>query len=712
MRTWMLLFTLFLFTQATGSPLPQRAKADSLAGRLASVTKADTAKASLLLAYAKSLLSLAPDSAEIISNQAIILSKKLGFSYGVIKGLNIIAISYWYRNNVAKAIPAFHKALDFCRREGQGDLESMVANNLGVYYIRLGFPDSALKYNLIARDVALKINNRTRYIKAIADLAQVSFNLGNFVDAIEYNMEVKNYYDSCNQLYDLEICYMRIALIYSSINDFQKSIQNYHRALQINEIVKDASIKMMIYQNIGLLYIEQKKNLDSATYYLQRSLDMAKQMNAQETILAAQTNLGNIALKSLDYQKSIAIFNEVLSLPLIPSRNKERASIWVSLGSAYQGLNKLKEAEYYTHKAIMLARELKFQSIELIATKTMAELEAKKGNYASAYHYYVRHAALKDSLGNSDTKRKIDEIIFTSSLKAKEQENLILQQENINRLKTIQYQRYIIIAGIVVLLLGAGLLLVIVRSSRRQKKMNSVLDLKNKELSELNITKDKFFSIIAHDLKSPFNGLLGLLTELDENYDDLDEISRHRIIGSLKRSSHNTFNLLVNLLDWSRSQQGQLQCHPVEVLLDEIVQEVVVMLAARALVKSHQLVSQVEPGTPVFADPQILRGMLLNLVNNAIKFTPSGGNITIVAIRQENRLMVEVTDTGIGIPPEEVEKLFRIDMQFKRRGTENEPGTGLGLVMCKEFSTLMGGEIGVTSTPGVGSTFYFTIPGK
>jgi signal transduction histidine kinase len=365
----------------------------------------------------------------------------------------------------------------------------------------------------------------------------------------------------------------------------------------------------------------------------------------------------------------------------------------------------------YAKNGIKLAEEQKFIKYERSACKILGDVEAKKKNYKSAFEYYVRYATLQDTLGNEIVKKKMAEVVFQNALNQKESENLLLQKDNEFKQQTIHNQQFLIVAAGVILLLGFILLVVTIRNNRKQHLLNKILDQKNKELKELNLTKDKFFSIIAHDLKGPFNGLLGLLTELDDNYDDLDELSKHRIIGSLKRSSHNTYNLLINLLDWTQSHGGKLTNVPQEFLLHEVTNEVLITLSARAVAKNQNLVNNIKQGTRVNADPQIVQAMLLNLVNNGIKFTPAGGTITVRIPEQENPLYlrVEVADNGVGIPESEVTNLFRIDTQYKQRGTENEPGTGLGLVMCKEYANLLGGEIGVRSEPGIGSVFHFTI---
>ncbi len=300
--------------------------------------------------------------------------------------------------------------------------------------------------------------------------------------------------------------------------------------------------------------------------------------------------------------------------------------------------------------------------------------------------------------------------MFTNALQQKENENLLLQKDIKIKHKTIQNQQLFVVIAAIILVLGSLLFLVIARNNRKQRALNQVLDQKNNELYELNQTKAKLYSVIAHDLRSPFSGLLGILTELDENFEKYDEEAKHKMVNSLKRSSHNTFNLLVNLLDWTRFQRGKVEVHPAEINIKGILQEVCVVLLSRAEAKNQSLNDESDESLQIFTDPDILKSVLLNLTNNAIKFSRIGGVITLKANRLNQHIRFEVADNGIGIPQDEIAGLFSIDMKFQRLGTAKEPGTGLGLLMCKEFVGLLGGEIGVESKPDVGSVFWFTIP--
>ncbi|MDP4276919.1 MAG: ATP-binding protein [Bacteroidota bacterium] len=230
------------------------------------------------------------------------------------------------------------------------------------------------------------------------------------------------------------------------------------------------------------------------------------------------------------------------------------------------------------------------------------------------------------------------------------------------------------------------------------------------ELKELNATKDKFFSIISHDLKNPFAGLLGisdiLISEIQEKqYDSLDEYAK-----LIKDFSEQGYKLLINLLDWSRSQRNTIQVDIKPQSLAAVIDNAKAANNLQSNEKNIKITCTSRQDYLVLADANMLNTIMRNLLSNAIKFTNEGGEITISDEVRENKLVVSVTDNGIGIKPENIGKLFRIDTNFTTKGTRLEEGTGLGLILCKDFLKKMDGDIWLISEEGKGSTFSFSLP--
>lgn len=230
------------------------------------------------------------------------------------------------------------------------------------------------------------------------------------------------------------------------------------------------------------------------------------------------------------------------------------------------------------------------------------------------------------------------------------------------------------------------------------------------ELKEINLSKDKFFSIISHDLKSPFQGLLGFTEMLNEDYDSMDNEQRKNIIKEIRQSSVHIYNLLINVLEWSRLQTRRVDFDPEKISLGNKIDEIKNLLFVNAINKEITIHNEVNPDCFVFADDNMLRSVLHNLLSNAIKFTRQGGYVKFRASLAGNFYVVNVIDNGIGISQDDIGKIFSIGIQYSTKGTSNEQGTGLGLTLCKEMIEKHGGSIWVESTLGAGSSFRFTLP--
>ncbi len=230
------------------------------------------------------------------------------------------------------------------------------------------------------------------------------------------------------------------------------------------------------------------------------------------------------------------------------------------------------------------------------------------------------------------------------------------------------------------------------------------------ELDRLNATKDRLFSVIGHDLRGPFMGLLGALELLRDASDDMDTQTRHELITNLYESAERTYRLLENLLEWSRSQQHAIELNRRPIGLRELVVDTVQLFQAAARQKEVSVATEVPAELAVFADRDMIGTVMRNLVNNAVKFTKPGGSVTISARERASVVEIEVRDTGIGIDAEARDALFDLSRAVTRAGTGGEKGSGLGLLLAHDYVVRNGGTITVESAPGEGTCFRLTLP--
>jgi len=232
----------------------------------------------------------------------------------------------------------------------------------------------------------------------------------------------------------------------------------------------------------------------------------------------------------------------------------------------------------------------------------------------------------------------------------------------------------------------------------------------NRQLTILNATKDKFFSIIAHDLRNPFSVVIGFSDLLIRGLYKLSEEKIKNYVDMIHTASINGNNLLENLLQWSRSQTGNIAFEPIKLNLASLVEETINLMEASANRKDITFHQLIEPNSTVFADENMIKTILRNLITNAIKFTKEKGSVTITSISSHKQIEVTIADSGVGISQDTIKRLFRIDTTVTTIGTSKETGTGLGLLICKEFVERHNGKIWVESEPGKGSNFKFTLP--
>ena len=231
-----------------------------------------------------------------------------------------------------------------------------------------------------------------------------------------------------------------------------------------------------------------------------------------------------------------------------------------------------------------------------------------------------------------------------------------------------------------------------------------------KKLREANATKDKFLSIISHDLKSPFTSLLGFSDMLIQDYDDFSDDERKSFIGEIRNSAFNAFNLLDNLLQWSRVVRDKIPYQPTPVNVRQILDEAVSSLQTEMKKKNMQVTNLLNENQKVYSDNFMLSTVLKNILSNAIKFNDDGGTVVIDSKKDNEFLKISVLDNGIGISKNDLDLLFRLDVHYKKIGNSNEKGTGLGLILCKELITKNKGKIWIESTLGQGTKVTITVP--
>lgn len=623
--------------------------------------------------------------------------------------------------------------------------------------------EKALEYLLKSKEYREKTTNKQQLIETLNELARTYQNLKRYSEsidtykqAIEIAKEIEDYKNEGSLLAGL-------ANDYYEINDLNRSLEfaiksantliahnittglaasyNFigyiHQSLQNRDLAEEYYLKAHeLYQkdndirglsatlnNLGIIFSENGDNQKSIEYYT-KSLEYAKQLNDNDGIAIALNNIGMLHVELGQINKGLDSYNESLGYSTKLFNKSGYANTFNNIGAAYIKSGDLQKAEQNVLTALSFKKQVTEIAIIQESYQLLAQIYSKKGQYSKAFEYQGIQLAYNDSIYNQQKTSNILEMQTRFETEAKEKEIQLLKKDNEIRLLEVErhksFQKYLLISSVLLLILA----IVIFFSLRIKRKTYQLISQKNFELEranlklteseqnliELNATKDKFFSIIAHDLKNPFNALLGFSELLEKNYNTYTTEEIKEYINVIYESSQSLFKLLDNLLQWSRTQTGTITYFSEAFSLLPIVNQEVELLQLNAEKKKITVKVIVDKNLKAFADKNIISTVIRNLLNNALKFTNTGGLVEIRACEKGDNIEVSISDSGIGIDANDLDKLFQLNSSLSNKGTANEEGTGLGLILCKEFVEKNDGKIWVTSSKGKGSTFYFTLP--
>jgi len=625
---------------------------------------------------------------------------------------NTYGLYHWFERNFETSIQMFDSTILLPDIDKYVEYQVEAINNAGTLSSKLGRMDSAIAYLEKALEIDESRNNTVGIAKTSYDLGMAYGRKAQYYIALRHYLKAKDIHEAdenVNRKRQMNT-YNVLGNLYHTINDTASAIHYYQLGLQLAEKESDSTAMGMISDNLAALYLDANQPKKALTYS-KKSLGYYETMEMDpEDIVAIYGNMAT-AFMALGMKDS-AQYYSVKAKRFYDGLQPEMLSkVFVNHARILLETNRLDSAKLMANQAVTIANSIENASTLAQAFHIMSSIDSAMGNFEAALGFYQRYTAIRDSIFDNEHKSRVAElnIIYETDKNEAENKNLLAQ----NILK----QQLIIAQWLVLALAAIGFTLMFyfirrlkLSNQRIQLQQQTILQ-KNDELREINKTKDKFISIIAHDLRSPFNGLLGLLSELIENFDSFDDKEKLELLEKTYKSSINTHNLLENLLDWAKGQLNGFENKPEMVYVEHSLAKVIQVLEPRASKKNIKLSTEIPTGIQIFVDPNILTNILINLVNNAIKFTNPGGEIKVEAFVVEAMVRVCVKDNGIGIPVDKLTDLFDLGQEFKRFGTSREPGTGLGLILVKEFLTVSNGSITVESEEGKGSVFCFYLPG-
>lgn len=549
--------------------------------------------------------------------------------------------------------------------------------------------------------------------------------LGDFPNSMDFYLQALELREELGDSNDIASSYNNIGAVYLHMNDDRKALEYFKRSGSIFNTLGDDYQLFPILNNIGAVYVDNGI-FDTAYQYFNQAYEIAERNGNDVNLSIALTNLGENALSMGLYAQSEQYQERAYEISTKLGDKGMMATIKSNLGRLYLTRKEFPRALAAFQESLVHAREINSLPIIQENYKNLSDYYSQMGDYRQALRMYRIYASVKDSIMSQEGLMQIKELELKFNARSLQQEIELLRKDNmIQNLQQTRLKYGIISLAVVILAL---ILLFVVYYQRNQfkKKTTRLLEEKNlqlekankklqeseKHLKELNSTKDKFFSIIGHDLRNPLNALLGFSELISGNSREYstEEIQKYSKI--INEAAKNIHMLIENLLEWSRSQSGNIEYNPQETDLTPIIEEISKIFKIQAEKKSISLETRVKDGTLVYADRNLLSTILRNLINNAVKFTSKNGGVTITGEQTGEEVTISVKDTGVGMTEDQLGSLFSLVHEPSRLGTAEEKGTGLGLILCKEFVDKHGGKIWAESEPEKGSTFTLTLPNK
>jgi signal transduction histidine kinase len=622
---------------------------------------------------------------------------------------------FFKNHNYDSALVFFKEGEYHVKNQMDTNLYIKLLNLISVCNLYSGEADTAIAYLKKANILVSQKNDDLLLAKNYYDLSNAYSQKDDYVAALKCVSFADSIYKANNITdYDAYI-YNSMAILYSKTNAIANSKRMYYKSIDVSKEIGDNNLLASIYLNIGDLYSRNDVNFDSASYYLENCIKIAKQYNINYLIPMAQINLSGLYFEQKRHADCVVILRDNLG----SEKPQVKSSAWINTGIAYFSLNNLDSALYYLNEGVKFAKNSGDKENLYYAYKALVSIDSAKGDFESQLNHYKIFKALEDSFNRGELELELAknkehlEVLHQKKIRDYwENEALILKR--LSQQKT--FKNYMLLA----LLLLAAIIIVVINNLRsknkryhqelkllndRITKKKQLLEDNNFELNKLIKTKNTLFSIISHDLRSPIGTNVQLLNLLVEDLESYSKEELKEIFISLKDSASNIYELLNSLLEWSRIEQGRLEPSFETINLKNAIESYMPQVESLCSQKQIKLTMSIDESINLKSDHNFLSTIIRNLISNAVKFSNRNSEIIIEGKYIDNDLLLCVIDHGVGMKPEITKTIFNIDSVDTILGTEKEKGAGFGLKLVKSMVDKINAEIFVESKLGEGSKF-------
>ncbi|NOS91673.1 MAG: tetratricopeptide repeat protein [Cyclobacteriaceae bacterium] len=717
MNAWVKQLTLLTivslsYTSPAWSQRSKRVNMDSLM-RAYELQPQDSNKVRILYRMAQGYHLQNPDSSGLFARRAMLLARKIHSAKWEGRMLHELALSFWFKNEYDTSLYYSMQSLAIAQNLKDAGLEAMACNLNGVcYYYQGNYLRAVENY-----ERAIKLFQHTKILTELGNsygnLALVYFNQGSYAKSLNYHLKALEIAQGENDWIGMSACYTNMAEIYHKQGDTTNALVNYEQSLVYSERAGYHQGQAQTLLKLASLEVASKKYQRAEKFIEQASnlFQLVKEKRGEALALVVKSDVlranGNLT-------KAINLCIQALSTFDKIGNVEESCTTLVKLAEMSLALKQWDDAIKYAKQSRELASKLGNYDVQRDAADVLSKVYKIQGDYRQAHHYLEEKWKAADSLALREQIREIDKARFEYEISQKQKELEISEKDKTVAMEQTREQKLInwMTSGLAILI--TIMTFIIYRNFTAQRTINlklaiqkSEIEEQKKELERLGQIKDKVFSIVAHDLKSPMSTLQGMVMLYKNKLVEPHELDVY--FSTMESRLSTTTTLLENLLEWSRSQMSGAAIHLVRFNVEDVLTEIQLFFLPMAKAKQIELKFSADLHTMVHADKEMIRSVIRNLISNAIKFSAAGKQISCIANTQGKQIVIQIADGGVGMTEDQLANIWSLQ-KISTKGTNNETGTGLGLLLCKDFVERNKGTITVTSALGVGTTFEIRLP--
>lgn len=655
------------------------------------------------------------DSTMLFASKALVIATKLNYIKGIADAYKHIAIAHYVHSEGDTAIKINQRALKLYEDLGEKKGQGAVLNNIAIIYHSIGKYDESIQMHQQALKIRLAIGDSSGIAGSYNNIANC------YTDKGDYVMSLKNLFNGLmirEQMQDtaaMANSYANIGGVYYLIKRYDDAYINAKKAHDLQLIIGDKEGLIQSLIAIGGVLVDKGQYVKGFRNFM-RSLKLAKECGNVNGEIISYINLAEVYSHFLNYDSAIYLYHAALNLAIKSGDLPNEAISNVGLGKSNLLKGSHAKSIPFLEKGFKLAKEIGNRQFEFEASKDLAFAYEKIGILPKALFFYKESLSLKDSIFSEENARKTDEIGFNYMLEKKQNEIILLEKDRSIQQAKSDWNRLLTLALIIII---AVLILFVyyinfyrleeVKAKELILKQKSEIEIQAAHLEELNLLKNKTFSILSHDLKNPICSLTNVLELLDEEV--LTEADFNKLRSSF-RSQLKSLNLLLdNTLNWAKNQMnGEVKTSKVQVNILPLVLQNFDLFKQFADQKNITLTHEISKNHTSLIDQNHLDIAFRNILHNAIKFTHPGGKVMVRTEDAENYINLAIVDNGIGMSTTQINSLFNSDTAQGNFGTAGENGAGIGLILSNDFITKNGGKLCVRSEINSGTEFMISLP--